>query len=276
MDNLSLGYDEPLPGDVLRLGDHLKTVLRSPSTLATLNESILDMAVENLARQKKIEMKPTDSFSLEIRRLLRDGFAVHDPLHSTLRKALQDVVKEMVDIKSKLIVLSRSTREYHGLFAPVRRLSDDVLGQILTMVVSEDNRLPNGATRTLTSVCARWRRVAFSTPAFWATIAITPSFQRSRDLDVLKRHLSHSQMSALTYYLNFVIDQQLIPVLFDEHSHRAQDLQLPLTESGVSTSFELMREIFTRYGNTGKLPNLRGFHIRHPLGGSMKQFYYGY
>ncbi|KAJ8079708.1 hypothetical protein AAF712_011819 [Marasmius tenuissimus] len=270
---LPSNYDGPLR-DYLRVFNYLQSTL--DNITSSFNDSIFDFFLDNLSQQREKEMLVPRSAPPEIQRLLRDGFAVHDPMGYTVRRELQNMEEEMVALKEKMIQLSYSTRQYRGLFAPVRRLSDDVLSLILSLAVADDNRVPNGAATTLTSVCARWRRLAFDTPEFWATIAITPSFDPSRHLPVLNDHLSRSRGAPLTYYLDSIVgesQQALIPILFDKHAHRVQELQFPLTEWGISISFKLMETIFTRYGSGGLLPALRTVHIRHALGRSLRQFY---
>ncbi|KAK1228017.1 hypothetical protein PQX77_008959 [Marasmius sp. AFHP31] len=249
--HLPPSYNGPLR-DYVRVFNYLQSML--DNITPSFNDSIFDFSLDNLSQQHEREMAGPRSTPPEIQRLLRDGFAV-DPKYYNVRAELQKMEEEMAALKKKLIKLSSKTRQYR---------------------VAEDNRVPNGAATTLTSVCARWRRVAFDTPKFWATIAITSSFDPSRHLPALNRHLSRSQEAPLTYYLDSIVgepQQTLIPFLFDENAHRVQELRFPLTEWGISTSFKLMQTIFTRYGGGGLLPTLRTVHIGHALGPSLRQFY---
>ncbi|KZP12800.1 hypothetical protein FIBSPDRAFT_151269 [Athelia psychrophila] len=103
-------------------------------------------------------------------------------------ESLQSQLSGLEDIEAALKKLSeqvasvqqgarRRLYNYQSIVAPIRRVPDDVLGEIFLAFMDTSDHGYDTIPITLASVCGRWRTLAHSTPRLWyqITVSVTPS-----------------------------------------------------------------------------------------------------
>ncbi|KAF9054220.1 hypothetical protein BJ165DRAFT_1522766 [Panaeolus papilionaceus] len=113
---------------------------------------------------------------------------------------LQRLVEQRRDIKKNINVLNITLNalqrtcddldgtiySYRSLFSPIRRLPEDVLGEIfLHTLPSTRNAIPilSELPLLLTLVCKKWRSIAQSTPRLWSRLHIVLPYNRATDIE---------------------------------------------------------------------------------------------
>ncbi|KZV81106.1 hypothetical protein EXIGLDRAFT_731756 [Exidia glandulosa HHB12029] len=143
---------------------------------------------------------------------------------ASARAYLEDIKAQGQGIRQRLL-------RAHGLLHPVRRLPDEILGEVmltllhieatrrrfvLSPMIQASQRVPF----TLSAVCKRWRSVALRTPRLWASVAIdlvvttelVASERTSAWLGFLKTHGAYSKGAEIDLQLNLVLHWTAVPV----------------------------------------------------------------
>ncbi|KAF9223847.1 hypothetical protein BS17DRAFT_705029, partial [Gyrodon lividus] len=101
---------------------------------------------------------------------------------ASLQARKQELTKEAFQVQYSILTLQSRIAQITNETAPISRLPSDVLA----IIFEESRRLlhqwpgprrPLPIEVQLSHVCARWRRVALSTPSLWTTIRV-PIFHR--------------------------------------------------------------------------------------------------
>ncbi|KAF5381465.1 hypothetical protein D9757_009065 [Collybiopsis confluens] len=170
-----------------------------------------------LERLRQGELPLPQSFMADINSFRRDGalrLVEFDQSIIEVEEAVQRMKKARNGFDGSLNVAN-------SLFAPVRRLSEDVLIQIFSIYIEDQGeyscnltttyisrtrtararvkRHIRSATLHLSRVCSVWRRIVFSRPSFWSTLQLNmgglvhESTRRAGGfLSIVSEHLSRS------------------------------------------------------------------------------------
>lgn len=80
-------------------------------------------------------------------------------------------------IKEKRRVLANDIDAHRAYIAPIRRIPDDVLREIMMQCLPTEAPPSHITTHTapvlLTHICSRWRDIALSTPRLWASLCVS-------------------------------------------------------------------------------------------------------
>ncbi|KAG7091671.1 hypothetical protein E1B28_010690 [Marasmius oreades] len=145
--------------------------------------------------------------------LLRSGQLPSSNDLSSIQLSLQEMQTEIQhhqkiveESTTRILLLEETSRRYHSILSPIRRIPAEILSFILTLAVKKNRFGPPGYSRShaslLSSVCAFWRSVTLDDPYIWATIVIDREFQEKRhplSFDRLKTHLERSKGTSITY-----------------------------------------------------------------------------
>ncbi|KIK62065.1 hypothetical protein GYMLUDRAFT_563052 [Collybiopsis luxurians FD-317 M1] len=146
-----------------------------------------------------------------------------------------------------------------SLFAPVRRLPEDVLVEIFSLYI-QDSGIRRGERTysltlsrqhrisspcfTLSRVCSFWQKVVFSRPAFWSSFSLNTTDLRreSKVMTILSECLSRSANAPLSLYIRpGNVDDSLVQKnafnLFLEQAGRWECLDLFLPRHNLTSRF---------------------------------------
>ncbi|KAF9002518.1 hypothetical protein BDQ17DRAFT_1356999, partial [Cyathus striatus] len=95
-------------------------------------------------------------------------------LVSSSETIIQTLEAELSQLQSQLTNIRTFKTFHHTLISPMRRLPDELLGEIFAYVIGEDG-IDIGTLRgiwDLWRVCTRWRDIIKGTPSFWSTFYV--------------------------------------------------------------------------------------------------------
>ncbi|KAE9401964.1 hypothetical protein BT96DRAFT_817190, partial [Gymnopus androsaceus JB14] len=111
-------------------------------------------------------------YSTEVEQVLRDG-----------EKDMGDYAAEIANLQSRILSiqgkkdrLEAHLRAYASLVAPIRRVPDEILGEIFEYYCSSPCALYLNGTGNgpliVSAVCSHWRSIVHSTPSLWSRISL--------------------------------------------------------------------------------------------------------
>ncbi|THV06935.1 hypothetical protein K435DRAFT_848613 [Dendrothele bispora CBS 962.96] len=161
--------------------------------------------------------------------------------------SLESKVK-LLSIKSDL--LEKHTEKVRSLLSPVRRLPNEVLGDIFSYCCESNFRVSSSRAHrnTFLSVCSRWREVGLTTPQIWSVIyfgssILVDTFRESdftRTEVALRRHIELSKACPLdvtiaSSFPEFHPREEILLQMLARCSNRWQRLSMKTPRNGIVT-----------------------------------------
>ncbi|KAF5381440.1 hypothetical protein D9757_009068 [Collybiopsis confluens] len=166
--------------------------------------------LERLRREELPARRP--SSIAEINPLFENGSSLLIEFDESIAK-IEEAVQRLKQTRERF---ERSLNVAKSLFAPVRRLPEDVLVKIFSLYQGEysfklethhtsEAYFPSirSATLHLSCVCSGWRRIIFSTPRLWSTLDLNLDSMENANkrtagiLNTLSDYLSRSRPEPL-------------------------------------------------------------------------------
>ncbi|THV02499.1 hypothetical protein K435DRAFT_749199 [Dendrothele bispora CBS 962.96] len=109
-------------------------------------------------------------------------------------------------------VLRKRVAMARGMLSPIRRLSNELLGEIFTCAHTGTFSFshPGDPRASFAAVCARWRNVALSTPSIWSFLKVEFAYDDrlhehpSINLSALEAHLTRSKSYPLVISIEII------------------------------------------------------------------------
>jgi hypothetical protein len=118
-------------------------------------------------------------------------------VEETLRSIISQEDNDICRLTAKLNQLRRSFRVHEALFAPIRRLAPEILGEIFIHSISVAATVVSfhEAPLFLLQVCRRWRRVALGTPRLWTVLLVCtgPASRRLNQSSIIRMWMENSR-----------------------------------------------------------------------------------
>ncbi|THV06945.1 hypothetical protein K435DRAFT_644376, partial [Dendrothele bispora CBS 962.96] len=122
----------------------------------------------DIQNRLRTDFNPSASQLSDIKEMIR---CAEDDLKAYRAEILR-LESKIVLLSTKSDLLEKHTEKIRSLLSPVRRIPNEVLGNIFSYCCESHFRVSSSWRRrnTFLSVCSRWREVGLTTPQIWTDI----------------------------------------------------------------------------------------------------------